>query len=121
MVTRYLILIFILCVATKSYSQTIDSIINIKPHSTVTKDTLYQNKKYSRIYLDEKGNVIAMGNLTKDGIKNGFWVYFSLLPHRQLCIGRFKKGHRNGWWYQNFDECNIKYKKDKQVKKRCRF
>ena len=115
------LLLFIFSFSKTFYGQTFDSIINVKPSYSITKDTLIQGKKFNRIDFDERQNIIALGNVTKDGIKNGYWIYYSSINHKQICEGEFKKGLKNGWWYTKEDDCKHKFKRNRPLKLVCHF
>jgi len=101
--------------------QELDSIIDIKPFRSIVKDTTIQGVSCNRIDFNAKSNIIAAGGLTKNQIKTGRWIYFDSTGLKPLCIGAFKKGLKNGKWFQYWNLCAIKYKSDKEVKRRYKF
>ena len=116
----YFVCLFFLFIA-KTRGQNLDSIIHIKPIYSIKKDTLYGGRKFNQINRDQHYRLIALGNTNNREMKNGYWVYLSADNRKQICIGKFKKGLKHGWWYWNADECNIKFKNGKEIKRRYHF
>ena len=116
-----LYIIVAVVVRLNSFGQKIDSIIAIKPFNSIVRDTIFQNNKYNRIDFDTNGKILAFGNVKGNQTKNGKWVYFDIKRNRLIWQGTFRNGMKDGWWYDVAEECKVKYKLNKQIKRVCHY